>query len=116
MAKLLINLLEITDFVDAEDKTSDQENVLNKEHQADQADQADLADQTDQPSVSQKKVLTPMKEILTFFNKEKSYTKDEALRLIGLVSNYSTRQVYDVCERLAFEGAIKIQKNINSKK
>ena len=106
MAKLLINLLEITDFVDAEDKTSDQENVLNKEHQAHQADR---------PSVNQKKVFTPISEILTFFDKEKIYTKEEALRLIGLVSNYSTRQVYDVYERLAFEGAIKIQENTNSK-
>lgn len=67
------------------------------------------------PSVNQKKVFTPIKEILSYFDKDKIYTKDEALRLIGLVSNYSTRQVYDVYERLAFEGAIKIQKNINSK-
>lgn len=57
-----------------------------------------------------RKMLTPIRYVISFFDKDKAYTKDQALRLIGLVSNYSTRQVYDVYERLVFEKSIKIHK------
>lgn len=55
-------------------------------------------------------ILTPIRYVISFFDKDKTYTKNEALHLIGIVSNYSTRQVYDVLERLVFEGSVKIQK------
>ena len=66
-------------------------------------DQTHQTHQTHQTKPKEK-VFTSMSEILSYFDKEKSYTPDQALRLIGLVSNYSTRQVYDVYERLVFEG------------
>ena len=75
-------------------------------------DLADLADLADQAKPKEK-VFTPMSEILTYFEKEKSYTKDQALRVIGLVSNYGTKQVYNFYERFVFENKIKIQKNEN---
>ena len=92
-------ILRIGSLIETPQKGGD----IDQAHQAHQAHQAK----------PKKKVFTSMNDILSFFDKEKTYTKDEALRLIGLVSNYSTRQVYDVYERLVFEGAIKIQKNIN---
>lgn len=68
-----------------------------------------IPDRNGQAEIKEK-VFTPIAEILSFFEKNKQYTKDQALRLIGLVSNYSTRQVYDVYERLVFEKSIKIHK------
>ena len=59
---------------------------------------------------SKVKIFTPINEILNTFDKNTGYTKDQALRLIGLTSNYSTRQVHDIYERMVFEGTINIQK------
>ena len=93
------------------------EAVIPLDLMADQADQADQAGKRNNTrereameAVIPDKISTPIKNVLDFFDKEKMYTKDQALRLIGLVSNYSTRQVYDVYERLISEGAINIQK------
>ena len=68
-----------------------------------------IPDRNGQAEIKEK-VFTPIAEILSFFEKDKQYTKDQALRLIGLVSNYSTRQVYEIYERFVFEGSVKIQK------
>lgn len=72
-----------------------------------------LPDRNDEAGIKEK-IFTPINEILKIFDKNTKYTKDQALRLIGLVSNYSTGQVFDIFERLEFEGAIMIQKE-NSK-
>ena len=53
------------------------------------------------------KTATPIQHIVSFFDKNKSYSKENALRTIGLVSNYSTEQVFDIYERLVYEGTIK---------
>ena len=88
--------------------------MANQADQADQADQAEKRNNTREreamEAVIPDKISTPIKNVLDFFDKEKMYTKDQALRLIGLVSNYSTRQVFDVYERMVFESAINIQK------
>lgn len=139
MAKILINIFDLTSSADStiteavipeavipELEALNENNTRARSSEADEVEAVSQAPDPPQQKTmgdilpdrngqaeSKVKVFTPMKEILSYFDKEKTYTKDEALRLIGLVSNYSTRQIYDVYERLVFEGAIKIQKKIN---
>ena len=136
MAKILINIFDLTSSADStiteavipeavipELEALNENNTRARSSEADEVEAVSQAPDPPQQKTmgdilqdwngqaeSKVKIFTPINEILNTFDKNTGYTKDQALRLIGLTSNYSTRQVHDIYERMVFEGTINIQK------